>query len=111
MVRFQSLGLGLTILSFSIINAIVGSMGILLLALIFKNKAYEFAAKLSTASIGIVLTHMAIVNHVRMFRSHLQLNNIELFLFYSIAACCIYVICYYIYVVINKYAPWVFGRR
>lgn len=93
------------------INAIVGSMGILLLALIFKNKAYEFAAKLSTASIGIVLTHMAIVNHVRMFRSHLQLNNIELFLFYSIAACCIYVICYYIYVVINKYAPWVFGRR
>lgn len=93
------------------INAIAGSIGILLLALIFKNKAYEFAAKLSTSSIGIVLTHMAIVKHVRVFRSHLQLNNIELFLFYSIAACCIYVICYYIYVVINKYVPWIFGRR
>lgn len=92
-------------------NAVIGSLGIIFTAFIFKNKALKFAAKLSTSSIGIVLTHMAIVKPVRVFRCHLQLDSFELFLLYTIAACCIYIICYYIYVIINKFAPWAFGRR
>lgn len=93
------------------INAVIGSMGIIFTTLLLKNKVYDFAAKLSTSSIGVVLTHMAIVKPVRVFRGYLQLNSIELFLFYMIAAFCIYIICYYIYVIINRFAPWAFGRR
>lgn len=92
-------------------NSIIGSLGIIALALLFNKQASNFTAKLSTASIGVVLTHVAIVKKVRIFRSNFQLDYIELFVWYSIAACCIYIICYYIYVIINKYTPWVFGRR
>lgn len=93
------------------VNAIIGSMGIIFLALLFKTKVFDFAEKLSTSSIGIVLTHMALVIHVREFRNSFQLNSFELFVFYTIAACLIYILCYYIYVIINRFAPWAFGRR
>ena len=92
-------------------NSIIGSLGIIAFALLLNKQASNFTAKLSTASIGVVLTHVAIVKKVRIFRSNFQLDYIELFVWYSIAACCIYIICYYIYVIINKYTPWVFGRR
>lgn len=91
-------------------NAIIGSIGIISLALTFQKKEMNGIAKISTSSICVVLTHMALVMHVRCIKEYLQLNNIETFLFYSIAAVIIYLICYYLYVIINKYAPWVFGR-
>lgn len=92
------------------VNAIIGSVGLLSLSMILKTKNH-FIAKLSSASIGVVLLHMAIVYQVRLFRQDYILNPVELFIVYSIASIIIYVICYYLYVFINKYIPWVFGKR
>lgn len=92
-------------------NSIIGSLGIIGLALMLKNQTIKFAAKLSTASIGVVLTHVAFVKKVRLIRGHFHLDNIELFIWYTIAAFFIYIVCYYIYVIINKFAPWAFGQR
>lgn len=93
------------------VNAIIGSIGIISLALSLKNWKNEGIAKISTSSICVVLTHMAFVKYVWIWKNNMQLNDIEMFLFYTIAAVIIYIICYYLYVIINKYAPWVFGRR
>lgn len=93
------------------INSIIGSLGIIFFASLFKTYKINFIAKLSTSSIAVVLIHMAIVKQVRVFRSHFQLNDIELFFWYSIVAACIYIICYYLYVVIKKITPWAIGGR
>lgn len=93
------------------INAIIGSMGIIFMALTLKDWKYGEIARISTSSICVVLTHMAFVKHVRIWKDCLQLNNFEMFVFYTVAAVIIYIICYYLYAIISKYAPWVFGRH
>lgn len=93
------------------VNAIIGSIGLVSLAMIIKDRSSSFIAKLSSASIGVVLMHMAMVYQVRLFRQDYILSPIELFLIYSAVSIVIYFICYLIFRVINKYLPWVFGRR
>ena len=93
------------------VNAIIGSMGIMAMALTLKDIGNERIAQISTSSICVVLTHMVFVTHVREWKDYLQLSNIEIFLFYTVATVIIYITCYYIYIIINKICPWVFGRR
>lgn len=92
-------------------NAIIGSIGLISLAMVLKDKSSSFIARISSASIGVVLMHMAMVYQVRLFRQDFILSSIELFLIYSAVSIVIYFICYYLYIFINKYIPWVFGRR
>lgn len=93
------------------VNAIIGSIGLLSFSLILREHGHSFIAKISSASIGVVLLHMALVHQVKILRQSFTLSSIELFLFYSLASVIIYLICYYLYITINKYFPWAFGRR
>ncbi len=92
-------------------NAIIGSIGLISLAMILKDKNNHFIAKISSASIGVVLMHMAMVHQVRLLIQGFTLSPIGEFIIYSTASVIIYLICYYLYFVINKYFPWAFGRR
>ena len=93
------------------VNAIIGSIGILSIGHLLKRNKCKFVIKLSNSSICVVLTHLALVDTIIRLRKQIEINDIELFICYTILSCCIYILCYYLYVIFNKLAPWVFGRK
>lgn len=93
------------------LNSLIGSMSILILDLSLEkyiNKS--LAAKVSIASIGVVLTHMFFVDYLRLLRSIIPVKGVALFIFYCFAATIIYGICVYLYHCLNKYMPIIFGN-
>ena len=89
-------------------NSLVGSMGIVLLGMMFK-KEKSFIVKLSNSSLGVVLLHMGFVD---LLKPHVvQLENPYVFFLVAFAASVvIYWVCSILYQISLKYVPLIWGK-
>lgn len=92
------------------INALIGSLGIIALAMIFNKIERKMIINISVASIGIVLTHMYLVGFVIEYKPLIISTDLYLFAYYTLASILIYAICAIFFHLSRKYIPLIWGK-
>lgn len=91
------------------LNALVGSFGIIWMAMSLRSKPSTIVMKASVASIGVVMLHMAFVDICKSFSGYFS-SMLSLLVFYLVASLAIYAICAFLYHLTNRFLPIIWGK-